>query len=79
LTSAIIACASERVIGQRRRETSLQTSTHHAATAEQKHRAQLRVAIDADDDFDPVSDHLLHRHAVDPSLWRIGFGISQEL
>jgi hypothetical protein len=28
---------------------------HHAAGTEQQHRAQLRVAIDADDDFDTVS------------------------
>src|SRR5205823_5016159 len=40
---------------------------HHAAAAEQEHRAQLRVAIDANDDFYTVSDHLLHRHAGDPS------------
>jgi hypothetical protein len=42
---------------------------HHAAAAEQEHRAQLRVAIDANDNFDTFSDHLLHRHADDPSLW----------
>src|SRR6516162_1777950 len=41
---------------------------HHAATAEQQHRAQLRVAIDADDNFYTFSDHLLHRHADDLSL-----------
>jgi hypothetical protein len=28
---------------------------HHAATAEQQHRAQLRAAIDANDDFNTVS------------------------
>src|SRR5205809_2394581 len=43
---------------------------HHSATAEQQHRAQLRVARHADDDFDPFSDHLLYRHAEDMSLWR---------
>jgi hypothetical protein len=42
---------------------------HHTATTEQQHRAQLRVAIDANDDFDAVSGHLLHRGAGDPSLW----------
>jgi hypothetical protein len=41
----------------------------HAAAAEQEHRAQLRVAIDANDDFYTFSYHLLHRHAGDPSLW----------
>src|SRR5271165_136427 len=43
---------------------------HHAATTEQEHRAQLRVAIDANDDFYTSSDHLLYRHAEYPGLWR---------
>ncbi len=43
---------------------------HHAASTEQEHRAQLRVAIDANDNFDTFCYHLLHRHAGDPSLWR---------
>src|SRR5260370_31981879 len=43
---------------------------HHAATTEQEHRAQLRVARHANDNFDTFSYHLLHRHAADPGLWR---------
>src|SRR4029077_7332515 len=41
---------------------------HHAATTEQEHRAQLRVAGHANDNFYTVCYHLLHRHADDPSL-----------
>src|SRR5690348_7746231 len=41
---------------------------HHAATAVQEHRAQLRIASHANDNFYTFSDHLLHRHADDPSL-----------
>jgi hypothetical protein len=52
---------------------------HHAATTEQQHRAQLRVAIDANDNFYTFSYHLLHRHAGDPSLWSIGLGTGQDL
>src|SRR6267143_1558119 len=51
---------------------------HHAATTEQEHRAQLRVARHANDNFYTFSYHLLHRHADDPSLWRIGLGTSQD-
>src|SRR5207245_11211085 len=41
----------------------------HAATTEQQHRAQLRVARHANNNFYTLSDHLLNRHARHPSLW----------
>src|SRR5712672_3926180 len=43
---------------------------HHAATTEQEHRAELRVARHANDNFYTFSYHLLHRHADDLSPWR---------
>jgi hypothetical protein len=48
----------------------LYSMTASNANTEQQHRAQLRVARDANDNFYTFSDHLLHRHADDPSPWR---------